>query len=397
MFIKQYYDNRKKIYFLTSDGILDNLGQSQIIPYLDGLSKKYKLQIISFEKKNNIKNKKFYNEVFDELKKKNISWKYFKYYDNKILKLFEYLYSITYINLSIIKNKNLIIHLRSYSAGIMLFPSIYILKLNIIFDMRGLWIHERVDRNYLNTSNYYYKFLLYLEKKLLDKSKIIITLTEEAKIFLKNKFQSQTNNKKIVVLRTYTKTKKFGFNSNNKNITFCYLGSDSNAYNLNKTLNAMVEISKNLNNVKFKFLINNNNKKFINTIQKSHLADPFYSIIQAKHHEVPDILRFCDIGIFYANENFSIKASFPTKIAEYIASGMPILCNNFNNDVSNIVLKNNLGVISNFQKDNIIADTSKVIQLLTTQNRVRIRNYAKKELDISIGINNYEKIYNSFF
>ena len=56
VFIKQYYDNKKKVYFLTSDGLLDPLGQSQIIPYLHGLSKKYKIKIISFEKKNNIEN-----------------------------------------------------------------------------------------------------------------------------------------------------------------------------------------------------------------------------------------------------------------------------------------------------------------------------------------------------
>ena len=45
------------ILYLTYDGITDPLGQSQILPYLFGLSKNnnYKITIISFEKNENFK------------------------------------------------------------------------------------------------------------------------------------------------------------------------------------------------------------------------------------------------------------------------------------------------------------------------------------------------------
>ena len=42
----------KKVLYITYDGMTDPLGQSQVLPYLVGLSEKgYKFTILSFEKK----------------------------------------------------------------------------------------------------------------------------------------------------------------------------------------------------------------------------------------------------------------------------------------------------------------------------------------------------------
>ena len=42
------------ILYISYDGMLEPLGQSQVIPYLGMLSKKYKIFLISFEKKLNV-------------------------------------------------------------------------------------------------------------------------------------------------------------------------------------------------------------------------------------------------------------------------------------------------------------------------------------------------------
>ena len=72
----------KKVVFLSYDGISDPLGQSQILPYLFGISshKNYKIAIVSFEKtKNYLQNK---DVILNKLAKHNIDWvplKYTKY------------------------------------------------------------------------------------------------------------------------------------------------------------------------------------------------------------------------------------------------------------------------------------------------------------------------------
>ena len=47
--------------FITYDGLLDPLGKSQILPYIISIkSPQRKINILSFEKKKELKNKKFF-------------------------------------------------------------------------------------------------------------------------------------------------------------------------------------------------------------------------------------------------------------------------------------------------------------------------------------------------
>ena len=44
-------DNSIKVLYISYDGMTDPLGQSQVLPYLEGLAKKnYAITLISFEK-----------------------------------------------------------------------------------------------------------------------------------------------------------------------------------------------------------------------------------------------------------------------------------------------------------------------------------------------------------
>ena len=50
-------NTRPEIIYLTYDGVMEPIGESQVISYLEGISDFYKINLISFEKKNDLKNK----------------------------------------------------------------------------------------------------------------------------------------------------------------------------------------------------------------------------------------------------------------------------------------------------------------------------------------------------
>src|SRR5829696_3081750 len=65
--------SKQKVLYISYDGLTDPLGQSQILPYLTGLSKEgYEFTILSFEKKEKLKSEG------DQIKKlteeANIRW-----------------------------------------------------------------------------------------------------------------------------------------------------------------------------------------------------------------------------------------------------------------------------------------------------------------------------------
>ena len=62
-----------KILYITYDGILDQLGESQILPYIYGISKnKNKVHILSFEKR--IRYSRYSEDTKKILSSKSIEW-----------------------------------------------------------------------------------------------------------------------------------------------------------------------------------------------------------------------------------------------------------------------------------------------------------------------------------
>ena len=102
-----------------------------------------------------------------------------------------------------------------------------------------------------------------------------------------------------------------------------------------------------------------------------------------------------NFGIFYLNKNYSSIASFPTKIAEYLLCGKPIICNDFNNDITKIINENNLGIINEFNAK----DHNKLIDFIKNNYynekiSIKCREYAINNFSLQYGNSQYKKIYN---
>jgi hypothetical protein len=69
---------KKNILYLSFDGILDSVGDSQILSYLQILSNSNNIVLNTFEKKEKI-NLIEIEKLKNKLKKKNILWYYFDY------------------------------------------------------------------------------------------------------------------------------------------------------------------------------------------------------------------------------------------------------------------------------------------------------------------------------
>ena len=166
--------------YITADGLSDPLGQSQIMPYLDSylLKKEYHLYVVSLEKKN-IHNKNIFSTD-------RIIWKY-KYFLRtrhfKFINLLK-LFFLTSLILLTEKRKINIIHCRGlYPCIIGLFFKLTLGK-KLIFDMRGLWVDEKVDAGLININKSVIDKSLFLvlkriEEVCLFKSDCIIVLTKK--------------------------------------------------------------------------------------------------------------------------------------------------------------------------------------------------------------------------
>ena len=76
----------KDVVYLTYDGLLDAIGQSQIVPYILELSEKVNFTIISLEKKEYI-NTRLHLDMIEKFKSNKIRWLQFRYYKRNLVYL----------------------------------------------------------------------------------------------------------------------------------------------------------------------------------------------------------------------------------------------------------------------------------------------------------------------
>lgn len=209
--------------FVSIDGMTNPLGQSQVLPYLVGLAKKgYSIGIVSCEKEANWKQNQIH--VNNITKAANIKWEY-SFYKNSIpflsqLQNYNSLKKI--VKQTIINSPNhIILHCRSYLAGLIGLNAKKKFSTGLIFDMRGFWADERIDGGIWNKSkpigHFLYSYFKKKEKEILLHADAIISLTQKAKSIIVN-WEFGINNSKITVIPCCVDLEHFSEKTINNNL-----------------------------------------------------------------------------------------------------------------------------------------------------------------------------------
>ena len=349
----------------------DPLGQSQVLPYLKGLSKEgYEFHLISFEKSDRFnQHKRLIQSLCDE---DNIQW-HPQYYSkagglrstlkqvNKLKKVSSYLYS---------KHSFDIVHCRSYISALAGLDLKRKHGVKFVFDMRGFWADERVDGKIwsLKSPIYsrIYKYFKKKEKVFLNKADYTISLTDNGKneILSWPSTDPKINIKVIPCcanLELFDKSKisegtkladreKLGIDSNH--FILGYIGSIGTWYMLPEMLDYFKELKEAKPNSKFLFVSGEEPNKILAAATEKDIDTNDIKITSVLHHEVPRFISLMDASIFFIKPSYSKKASSPTKQGEIMAMGVPLICNANVGDTDLIVTKYESGiVIDKFDKE----------------------------------------------
>ncbi len=125
-------------------------------------------------------------------------------------------------------------------------------------------------------------------------------------------------------------------------------------------------------------------------------AKTIFSSNEVPHVEMPRYLSAADAAISFIKPCYSKLSSSPTKIAEYLASGVPIITNTGVGDVAEQIEDDDVGaVVKDFSLESYNDALLKVRNLLATSGiRERCRRSAKERFDLrEIGGTRYRRFY----
>lgn len=399
--------------YLSYDGMTDQLGQSQVIPYLKKLSEKGNhFTIISFEKKEAFK--KLRAETQYQLSESNIEWKPLSYHKSPpvLSTVWDIFLMIKNAKKILTQNKIQVVHCRSYITAI---AGLWLKKkwgVKFIFDMRGFWADERVEGKIWKLKNPFYRFIYHYfkrqEKKLLSSADHIITLTEKAKEIIRS-WQLKSL-PEITVIPCCTDTGHFNPNTININqvehlrermginaasLILGYLGAIGTWYMLEEMLDFFKVLLQ--TNPKAVFLVVTNEPP--QTIQHSanRKGIPLNALVitSASRKDVPLYISLMDVSIFFIKPVFSKQASSPTKMAELMSMGIPVICNAGIGDDDRIIEKTGAGILCyEFNEASYAVAVSK-IDVLLQKNKSDLRQIALDYYSLEMGAERYEAVYKS--
>lgn len=400
-----------QILFISYDGMTDPLGQSQVLPYLVGLSNLgYRITLLSTEKKENFESRK--NAIEKITKENQIDWQYVFY--TKKPPILSTLYDIRQLRQKakqLHQTKNFqIVHCRSYISALV---GEYLQKkfnVKFIFDMRGFWADERVDGGLWNLKNpafkIVYQYFKRKEKDFLQKADYTVSLTENAKQEIQSWHLPQIRPIQVIPCCVDTdlfnaaktdddspKEKTNDFAIHHSPFVISYLGSLGTWYMLDEMLLFFQRLLLKKPDAQFLFITADKPSLIIDRAKAMQIPENQIIIKKAERKEVPILLAESDLAIFFVKPAYSKKASSPTKMGEILGMGLPIIANKGIGDNDFLFEKYHCGcLLKDFTEKSIDKAIEQIENILQIP-KMDLRNIALDYFSLKKGVDLYAEVY----
>lgn len=400
----------KSVLFISYDGMTDPLGQSQVLPYLTGLSKLgYRFTLLSCEKPERYVQ---YRAIIEEITRgSNIDWQPISFTAKPpVLAKYYDIYRLKQKAMALHRLKNFaLIHGRSYVSAAIGMALKQEFGVKFLFDMRGFWVDERVDGGAWNLKNPFFRYAYKQYKKkeatYIEQSDAIISLTEAGKREMQT--WPSYKNAPIQVIPCSADFDLFKLVTPGQKeasrallgikpdaLVISYLGSVGAWYMLDEMLALLKQVKDRYPQTMFLFITPEPAEVILAPARKMGLNPTDFVIRSATRKEVPVFTAASDINLFFIKQSYSKIASSPTKLGEILAMGLPVVCNTKVGDVAEIVATTDSGVaIDDFTHksfDKVVA----VIPALLQKDGAAIRSRAIDYYTLDNAIKKYAQVYN---
>jgi glycosyltransferase involved in cell wall biosynthesis len=385
------------------------LVQTQVIAYLQELAKRdIEMHLLTFERERHSTEKR--EAIRSELSKSRIHWHSRRYH--KRPSLIATLYDValgTLTALRICRRHQIeFVHARSHVPAAMALMLKRMLGCRFLFDMRGLLAEEYVDAGHWKEGNIKFRLTKRMERVFFRRGDAFVMLTHRINQWLlANEVALRNRAADIEVIPCCVDTSRFdralyarasyrqsrGW-SDRRVIT--YVGKLGTWYLPDEMARFFVIAKKHDARFFFQVLTQSNSEVMRQALDRAGANPEDYDIRFASVGELPAILAASDAGLSFIRASFSKRASSPTKIAEYLAAGLPVITSAGIGDCDEMIGGNGLGVIAReFSNREYLRAANALCLLLDDETTVaRCLEFAERELSLSgVGGPRYSAVY----
>lgn len=390
------------ILYISYDGILEPLGQSQVLAYLEYLAVRHKITLISFEKSSDWKQVDKRDTLCHRMKKSGIKWVPLRYH--KRLSVLSTLFDITQGSIVgawlILRYRIQVVHARSYVSSVIALILKKMFGIKYIFDMRGFWADERVDGEIWPSNSRIFHIAKWFEKHFLLSADCVISLTKSAVLEMKTFPYLRAKSPRFEIITTCTDLDLFKVTDvpkkQNSSFVLGYVGSVGTWYLFDEVLRFFKILHKQVPGAMLHILNQGDHDYILEKISTTSISTEFFQIKATDHQGVSSAMGKMDAGVFFIHPSYSKQASSPTRMGEFLGCGVPCISNIGVGDIQEILEKEQVGVaLKNFSDTELDNGLQSLLELTQQPDiQQRCRQAAEKYFSLENGVAAYDRIYN---
>ena len=388
------------VLYISYDGMLEPLGQSQVLAYLKRLAADRPIHLISFEKEDDWANVVERERLARDIAASGIVWHPLRYHKRPTAVATTWdIANGTRLGLWLVLRHRLrIVHARSYVPSVMALAIKRMTGVKYLFDMRGFWADERVDGNLWPRNGRMYRVAKGFERRFLLGADHVVSLTHAAVTEMQRFPYLQGHMPPVTVIPTCADLARFKpmpREPKSAGFVLGYVGSAGTWYLFDKVVACFAELLRLRPDARF-LIVNRGEHAYIRErLAAAGIPDGVVELRTATHAEVPQQIARMDAGIFFIRPVFSKQASAPTKLAELLGCGVPCLGNAGVGDMAEVLEGEGVGVaLKAFDQASLAEGLAQLLALSADPSTAaRCVVAAQKHFSLDEGVRRYAAVY----
>jgi glycosyltransferase involved in cell wall biosynthesis len=385
-----------RVLYVSYDGMLEPLGQSQVIAYIEQLSDEYQFSLISFEKADDWRDASRRAALEQRLAAAGIEWHPLRYHKRPTLlaTAYDIAHGMAAARRLDSRRRFDLIHARSHVSALI---GSAVGSARQLFDLRGLWAEERIDGGLWPEGGRLFRAVKRAERRLLRRADAIVTLTEASVPIVTEWRDRAGGTGPVTVITTCADLDRFRPSAGlaERPFTLGYVGSLGTWYMVDEMLRLFAAVRSLRGDARLLIVNRHEHALVRERIAALGIDADAVDLRKAGPAEVPSEIHHMDAAMALIRPVFSKIASAPTKLGEYLGCGIPCVVNDRVGDMADIVTEDQVGIIVRGFSDEELADAAAAILALAGEPGIgqRCREAAERRFALSHGVAAYREVY----
>jgi glycosyltransferase involved in cell wall biosynthesis len=385
--------------YLTRNGLLEPLGQSQVLAYLRGLSRTHRVTLITYEKAEDWADTQRVTQLRTECERLGIRWlpQRFRARPKGIAPALSMLRMVWLVTREARAQRVRLIHARSYIPAAVALVVGRMTGVPFIFDMRALWPEELITAGRLRRGSLLHRAMMAAERACLRRAAAVVSLTHAAVAHLERVYPQEMAGQTVSVIPTCADLSRFvPATQPPAQRTMGCLGTVlSGWFQIDWLASFLAVAAKQDSQLRFELTTRDDPSLVREALGASHAWQSRLSIAPCATDKVHEVLQGQIASVMFFTQGLGKLGSSPTRMAEILGCGLPVVANAGVGDVAQIIREHRVGVLVTGSGEHEMEAAWAELQALLADPglALRCRQAAEAVFSLEAGTAAYARLY----